>query len=988
MSLSAEQAAAARAGPDGAFLIAAGPGTGKTFTMVERFAWLVNRCGVPAGSILAVTFTDRAAAELRERVGAVVDLPDDAWVSTFHGTCARLLRENAYLLGVPRDLRVLDDIGQRLLLDRLQSRLRSGAEAAIDPEQLTALQPDDLNTLLRHGLQFVLKLKGRGITPDQFRERALTLHGEHEHQQAGQLSAAAEEEAIRVLHAVYASYESWLARSGLLDFDDLVLTTSRALREVPEFRAHCRSLFRYLLVDEFQDSNRIQLELVRLLAADAFANVAVVGDAKQSIYGWRDAEIENIRSRFPGLRLPLTHNRRSHQEMLDLATWFIRRDAQFSSEPELVAERGPGGPDAVTVVMAGDPAEEARLVVDEICRLHERGERYRDIAILAHSVRRLPYEFERELRRRRIPYVTSGGAGLFDREEVKDVLALLRLTQEPLDDAALVRVLQGPVVRMDDAVMYRLSSRRFGRRGMRLRDCWDDARAGGFQDLAAPVAERAERLLQVVDRLGADRDSLTVADVMNRLLEETGYLRHAQLRALREGPRSLLNLRKIFQMANDFEREAGLAGLSDFVHQLDHLVDAEVPIGEAEMTDSDAVSVLTIHSAKGLEFANVFVVNTRPTQVRDQERLFFDPDGFGFVMKYWRGEKHPRYEATAPSSAALELARQERRRLAYVAMTRAADRLYVSATRSEERPDQVVAAEDDHFSEVLSWAVANPGSARVLTAEQLALELPQGTPTMPGADRGVSVERITQRLQTLVRPVENAVPVAMRDLRLSFSQLQLFELCPVRYRFGEIWQVPAPPDELLPAGARKASSASELGDAVHAALRAYHEGAAPDLLGAYQGPEDGAEMLRRYLLHPLASAPTLGVEVEFNLQLRGARVRGIVDRVCEYQGRAAIVDYKTNRSLDARLLEAYAMQLRLYGLAGARGLLPAETARLFIFDLRRGNAIEIDPDASGTVAWVEAAAGEISAGNFELGPKHRDRPCHVCAYRPLCSFAR
>ena len=985
-TLTADQEAAARAGPDGAYLIAAGPGTGKTATMADRFAWLVRDCEVPSNRILAVTFTERAAAELRERVAAAVDLDGDAWISTYHGACARLLKEHAYALGMPRDLRVLDDVGQRLMLERLRARLQSGAAGEIDLDSLTALRPDDVTTLLRHGLQFVLKLKGRGIAPGDFRERALELHRGHPHDGAEQLPAAAEEEAIGILHSVYDCYERWLRDAALVDFDDLILITIRALENDAAFQARCRDLFRFILVDEFQDSNRIQLELVRLLAPPGFGNVSVVGDAKQSIYGWRDAEIGNLRSRFPGRRLPLTRNHRSHQEILDLATTLIRLDPAFADEPDLVAERGGAGAETVTVIMAAGADQEARIVAGEILRLHERGRAYSTMAILAHSVRRLPVEFERQLRLNGIPYVTSGGAGLFDREEVKDVLALLRLTEEPLDDGALARVLQGPVVRVDDDAMYRIASLRIGRRGMRLRDCWDEYLAGEARNLDGPTVERARRVLSVTDRLGRARDALTVADLLNRVLEDTGYLRHAQLRSAREGPRALLNLRKLFRMANRFERDSALAGLADFVHQLDHLMEAEIPIGEAEAEAADAVSLLTVHAAKGLEFETVFLVNTRPAQPRDSERLFFDPDGFGFVMKYWRGEKHPRFEATAPSSAAMALAREERRRTVYVALTRAKDRLYVSASRSEPSPQDIVAGEDDHFAEIMAWALANPASARVVEAEQLPLALEPGSPPPRTieADAGAVLDRLRMLEQASPTPRGQVAPV-----RLSFSDLQLFHVCPARYRFSEVWRVPAPPDDLMPVAARRiATSGGELGDAVHRALQAWHSDPRTDLLAVYSGPREGEEMLRRYLQHPLSRARTLATEVGFNLRVGGTHVRGVIDRVAEHDGRGVLIDYKTNRRLDARLRAAYATQLRLYGLAADAGVLPVRKPRLVLFDLRRGEAVDVVADPEGVTATVAAAAAEIAAGSFRLSEAHADRPCQLCAYRPICGYAR
>ncbi|HYR48460.1 MAG TPA: ATP-dependent helicase, partial [Candidatus Polarisedimenticolia bacterium] len=758
--LSPEQAAAAHAGPEGAFLIAAGPGTGKTATAVERFCWLVEH-RVPAGQILAVTFSDRAADELRERITAELrvrrpdlgpEVLDGAWIGTFHGICSRLLDEFAYLVGAPRELRVLDETGQRLFEQRLVARLRSGEAAPLDPDSFTGLSVDDLDDLLRSGLRFLLKLKGRGITPERFYKRALELHANHWQSPVdanARQAAQAELEAIEVLHLVYQTYEDALAADGLRDFDDLILDVIDALERVPEFRRRCRERFRYLLVDEFQDTNRIQLDLIRLLSADGFGNVAVVGDAKQSIYGWRDAEIENIRSRFGGKRLPLTHNRRSYQEILDCATSFIRRDPDFADEPDLTATRGPGEW-PVTVVMAPDSRTEARSVAETIRRLYRGGRPFSDIAILAHSIRMLPRDFEDELRRQGIPYLTSGGSGFFDRQEIKDVLAMLRLTENPMDDGALVRVLQGPIVRLPDRGLYQMAARRFGRHGMRLRDCFEAARAEGFPEMEPKVAERAAALVDLTDRVGRLRDALTVADILNRLLEETGYLRWAELRAQRDGsPRALLNLRKVFQLASRFERELTLAGIGDFVRHLDQVIDAELPVGEAteESAAADAVSLLTIHAAKGLEFPVVFLVNLRPARARDTERFFFDPDRLGFVMKNWRGEKHPRYQTTSPGEPAVKLAIGERRRIVYVGLTRTKDSLFVTATREEQSARDVEMGDQDHYAEILSWALAHPESANVVEAEQL--ELLPGPASITSANGSGVVAAVLDRMEAI-----------------------------------------------------------------------------------------------------------------------------------------------------------------------------------------------------------------------------------------------
>jgi RecB family exonuclease len=224
-------------------------------------------------------------------------------------------------------------------------------------------------------------------------------------------------------------------------------------------------------------------------------------------------------------------------------------------------------------------------------------------------------------------------------------------------------------------------------------------------------------------------------------------------------------------------------------------------------------------------------------------------------------------------------------------------------------------------------------------------------------------------------------------VELSFSQLHDFEVCPVRYRFSQVWRVPAPPDELQPRFVQAIGS-TELGSSVHAALAAWHM-AGGDLLAMYAGPEAGREMLARYLTHPLASARTLAVEVGFNMRIGSTRVRGLVDRVCELEGQTVLVDYKTNASLDASLIEAYSVQLRLYGLAARRGLVPGgPDARLLLFDLRRGQVIEVTPDDAGVEARVETAAARVAAGDFSLGPEHAQRPCTICAFRPICPDAR
>jgi PD-(D/E)XK nuclease superfamily len=314
----------------------------------------------------------------------------------------------------------------------------------------------------------------------------------------------------------------------------------------------------------------------------------------------------------------------------------------------------------------------------------------------------------------------------------------------------------------------------------------------------------------------------------------------------------------------------------------------------------------------------------------------------------------------------------------------------------------VEVAPEDFFAEILHWARTHPEAASVVQAEQLELPGALERPAPPASD-GRVVDEVLSRLE-LLRASGPSAPAAMpghqAEIRLSFTQLHQFELCPVRYRFQEVWAVPAPPDELRPGPARVGTGAAEMGSSVHRALASWHwqrqggasigDRQAADLLAHYEGPTEGQALLRAYQEHPLAAASTLGVEVEFNLLLgEGVRVKGLVDRICRLDGRTVLVDYKTNARLDARLREVYAGQLQLYGLAARRGLLPGgPDPSLVLFDLRQGKAIEVARDDEGAERRVIKAANRIAAGDFQLGVEHAGRPCFLCAYRPLCADRR
>jgi DNA helicase-2/ATP-dependent DNA helicase PcrA len=1006
--------------------VVAGAGTGKTKTMVERFAHLVDPAqGLDPLRIMVVTFTKKAAGELADRiVNALLtrDLVHDradldaAWIGTFHGLCIRLLREDCYEIGFDRDLQVIDPLEERLLVQEVQRDLRDGLIEGAGILEFEAIEVDDAARLAGATFNMIRTMKGRGVLPNDLlvscKAAADEFWGQFRTEQGPDYAYTdeelADEEARELVCATYGEYERRLVERGLIDFDGILVRTRDALRDFPEWAAMRREFFEHIIVDEFQDTNVVQVEMLRLLAQPGFTNVEVVGDPKQSIYGWRDADIRNI-LRFDGERHQLTINYRSPQPILDAALHVIHQDPQFADEPALVSDIGAGDAESVCLYRADTPEEEARFLATRILQLHEDGRRWADIAILTR-MRRPPIAFEQELRRLGIPYVTGAGYGFFEREEIKDVLAYLRVIDNPLDDAAVVRLLQGPLVRVSDGELFRL---------FRDRDhgqhCWDALREriDGQTDLVDPATiGRIREVVQLVADGSDRRAGTSLSQLLQWTLDETGYPALATA-ALSASARRLGNLRKLQRMAADYESRAVFSGLRDFIEYVELHGEYEVEVGEADVEGADAVSFMTIHGAKGLEFPVVFLAHLKPFHnAGERWNLHYDDD-LGLIVKKADGKDTPKFTAMKERRAGdmpQDLEREEMRRLVYVAITRAGERIFITATRRDD-PDWVSVLadtvggkarstpDDDYFRSLALWASAGAGT----------LLEPALAHVTPWTEAGVS--DATTQAEHEPTPLDDGVAEATdrppARLGLSFSSLELFAQCPLRYRYASEWRLPAPPDGLWPAEAEPASgkvNAATLGTLVHATLEAFHhpgslDGAggigrlrelwdeatnevlspavAADVWARQTGP-----MFRRYLELEVAGFRTLATEQEVNLveRIDGREVviRGFIDRLCEDPaGTTIIVDYKTNKEIGTEASAAYSRQLAIYERAASSAL--GIAAQPMLIELRRGTIRTLDAESG----W----AGVEGVLRVVLGiarPAPPDAPCGACAYRRNC----
>jgi superfamily I DNA/RNA helicase len=567
--LNPEQRAAVLHG-EGPLLVLAGAGSGKTRVITVRIARLVGG-GVPAGSILAVTFTNKAAREMRARLGALIGAERAAlpFVGTFHAFCAEVLREHGALVDLPRSFTISDGSDQLALL--------RGVLRTLQVEGAT-MQAGDLQARIS-------LLKNRLIGAEAY-------------------LAKAADDREELIGRAFSRYEEELARSRSVDFDDLLLRTLQLLRRKDGPLARLRARFRHVLVDEYQDTNAPQYEIVRAIAA-AHRNLCVVGDDDQSIYGWRGADVGRILSfeqDFPGARVVrLETNYRSTEPILRAANRVIAHNTERHPK-ELRSSVGPGDP--LQLVTAADETEEAEHVAGEILALVGRGAAgFGDFAVLFRTgPQARPYE--EALRARGIPYVLVGGRSFFDRKEVRDVLAYLRLYVRPDDELALARVANVPPRGLGAKSLERVLALAAAER-IPIAQAFE--RACEAPGAGASAAAAGRDLYRLLASLRSER-GLTLVARIERLLDAVGYRGEVERLypdAL-EFTRRWAAVEELLELARRFAGRKRDADLATFLQAL--TLEEEADGDPGDEGERRAVTLMTLHSAKGLEFPRVYVV--------------------------------------------------------------------------------------------------------------------------------------------------------------------------------------------------------------------------------------------------------------------------------------------------------------------------------------------------------------------------------------------
>jgi ATP-dependent DNA helicase UvrD/PcrA len=592
---------------EGPLLVIAGAGSGKTRVLTYRVAHLIAACGVKPNEILAITFTNKAAGEMRTRLeGLLGGVARAIWILTFHAACGRILRREAERLGYRSNFTIYDQADQVRLTKACLEELER------DPKRFV---PRGIHSQISNA-------KNQLVGPDEYMARVSSFYDQ-------------------TVAEVYQLYQRRLHGSNAVDFDDLLMLTVEILERFPDAAKKWRTAFRYVLVDEYQDTNHAQYRLLQLLAAD-HTNICAVGDPDQSIYAFRGADIRNVlefERDFPGARtIALEQNYRSTNTILRAANGVIANNRE-RKEKNLWSDLGDGDP--VRVLEVEDEHAEARFVAAEVAQRIEEGYSGREIAVF-YRTNAQSRVLEDVLVRQGVPYQVIGGPRFYERAEIKDAVAYLQVIDNPPDAVSLLRIANRPRRGVGETTLTRLQLWSDAN-GTTLYEALGHAEAAGVGGASLRAVNMVQTLLQ---SLQAQSQELTVAELVQRMLEQSGYLESLEAERTIEARGRIENLQEFVGVAQEYAEQADEPTLSEFLQQISLVSDQDTIQEEQSL-----VTLMTLHNAKGLEFGAVFMIGM-------EEGIF----------------PHAR--------SVEEQGIEEERRLAYVGMTRAKEQLTLTHASS------------------------------------------------------------------------------------------------------------------------------------------------------------------------------------------------------------------------------------------------------------------------------------------------------------------
>jgi DNA helicase-2/ATP-dependent DNA helicase PcrA len=971
--LNAEQRAAVEHG-DGPLLVVAGAGTGKTRVIIERIRTLLeNDPELASENILGLTFTDKAAGQMKYRVvKAIGERAEGVWLGTFHSFCIEQV-----LRSVNPEIQPLDDIDHKILLRRHIGEL--------DLKHFRRLQ--DPGEFISDFVTFFSRCQDELVTPDDYQRYVDGLRRKHEAEKKSleaDASRIAEDEIARQeeLARVYRVSERLLRERNLLTFGAQLMHTVELLRDDESLRQRMHEQYRYILVDEFQDTNIAQLELLWLLAGER-RNIVAVGDDDQAIYRFRGASFGSFTiflKRFCGVSdaklgpvakkflVSLSQNYRSTQRILRVAGEVIAHNEKSPLLPpkQLVTENHEG--EKICVAEFGAPEEEAHWIASEIERLHDAGARWRDFAVLyrKHNHRE---KLVNELRRREIPFVIRK-LSILESTLVRDLFAWLRLIVAPADNVACARVLAAPYWGLEPRDLVRLAERADKNHRRPLSDELETAQS------EVPFNRAGVRLKELVELLARLRQSARLSsatDVVDELIAGLGV-------APLPSDQDRYYLDRFVTFVKEWERKSEQKQLRHFIEYLEYFHEAGGDVCLEEEIADDAVQLMTVHAAKGLEFPRVFILRLSRNDFPSGTRKVV----FEFPPEMMKEEK-PKFDFQI----------QEERRLFYVALTRARHQLTLSTlVNKRKKPSPFL---DDFLANAkiktfdthqLEPKVHVPAALETTGPEPDSVEPSQLFP--PGSEPTRAYSRVALWAKAFHPP-------RPEPLQLSASAIDAYDRCPMRYMFRYVWNIRGGPHAMATFGNVMHTTikefVSELGKQQKIpfaeVLAIYdREWSAAGFIDDYHEEEyrkAGREQLEAFhQTYTTAPADVLYQEKTFALPLEhDVIVTGRMDQVNRIKGdKVEIIDYKTGKPKDEKAA-AKDLQLGVYALA-AREVLDLDPARLVFYNLMTNEAVASTRDAKAlkeTKEKIAEVADLIRGQEFSPKPGYG---CGFCDYKPLC----
>lgn len=981
----------------GPLLIIAGAGTGKTAVIARRIAYIIQKKLAKPSEILALTFTDKAAGEMEERVDILVPYGFiDTWISTFHAFGDRILRDNAFDIGLSPDFKVLSKPQQVLFFQQNLFRF-----------YLNYYRPlGNPTKFISAILSFFSRLKDENITPEEFAQFVKQLTTK-----AKDKESKVEAQKYQELSVTYEKYEKYKDEALVLDFGDQVVKTIELFKKRPKILKTCQNQFKYILVDEYQDTNYAQNELVKMLAS-AHKNICVVGDDDQSIYKFRGAAIANImefKKNYPKAKqVVLTQNYRATQAILDSAYRLIRHndpdrlEVQNNIIKKLKSfKSAPGLPPQE--IFANTLSEEADLVASEIEKLitkkpvksqlssirrsqddpeliegsRVKGYSFRDFAILVRANSQADH-FLRALNMRGIPHKFVGSSGLYQQEEISLLISFLTALTNFEDSLNLYSLLVSDIYQMpaEDAIKLTSYAKRKNRSLYYVLKNLDSIKN---DDLAISKESQAivEKMLADIDESIKLSQKQNAGKVLYDFLKKSGYLTHLDREESIENQIKIQNIAKFFEKVKEFEQIAQVETVSQFVNYLEAIRSAgdDPPTVEFD-PDLDAVNVMTVHSAKGLEFPAVFLVNL----VSDRFPTRARGDAIEVPQKLIR--------ETLPSG---DWHMQEERRLFYVGQTRAKDLLYFSWSRD------IGGKRVKKISPFVLEALDKPKSETQLTRLSPIEKIEKFAPV----DQSIKFKTAQQTLF-----LDTDV------LKLTQGAIDDYLTCAFKYRYVHILRLPIVRHHAI-----------VYGSALHAAVaqffRAKKAGKTltlPKLLESFENAWDsegfltveheekrknqGKIALGEFYKRELKSKdiPSL-IEAGFKFSLEGVVVSGRYDRVDVKLGsKVTIIDYKSSENIDQERANSQAKestQLAIYALSyfKAHRINPEKVTLHFLETGIEGWYQPKKEDLQKTERLILETADSIRRdaknNKFVANPKYfgREPACNYCAYNTICPFS-